>query len=58
MYMVYKIVPYARGWHTNIFCTLIFILGQDESQETTTKISDGQKSNFLLAGQESTSHFI
>ena len=27
---------HSSGWHYNIFCTPIFILGQDESQGTTT----------------------
>ena len=47
----------ARGWHSNILCTPIFILGQDESQGTINKIVDGQKSNCFLAGWESTLHF-
>ena len=46
-----------KGWHSNIFCTPIFILGQDESQGTTTEKAGGQKSNCLLDGQESTLHF-
>ena len=49
---------YGVTGHSNIFCTPIFVLGQDESQGTTPEIADGQKSNCLLAGQESTSHFI
>ena len=40
-----------------VFCSPIFVLSQDASQGTTTKIADGQKSNCLLAGQESISHF-
>ena len=50
---------FFEGWHSNIFCTVIFVLGKDESQGTTTKIVDGQKSNCLAAGhgQESTSYF-
>ena len=47
----------GRGWHSNIFCTPIFFLDQDESQRITTEIAGGQKSNCLLAGKESTSHF-
>ena len=47
----------SRGWHSNVFCTPIFILGQDEHQGTTTEKVAGQKSNCLLAGQESTLHF-
>ena len=31
--------PEARVWHSNIFCTLIFVLGQNESQGTTTEKS-------------------
>ena len=33
----------ARGWHSNIFCTPIFVLGQDESQGTTTEKSRWSK---------------
>ena len=29
----------TRGWHSDIFCTPIFVLGQDESQGTTTENS-------------------
>ena len=36
-----------KGWHSNIFCTSIFILGQDESQGLITEIADGQKSSLL-----------
>ena len=50
-------ILYSRGWHFNIFCTLIFVLGQDESQGSITEIADGQKSNLLLSGQGSTSYF-
>ena len=32
------ILPNPR-WHSNIFCTPIFVLGQDESQGTTTENS-------------------
>ena len=46
-----------REWHSNIFCTPIFVIGQDESQGTTTEMVDGQNLNCLLARQESTSHF-
>ena len=28
-----------KGWHSNIFCNPIFVLGQDESQGTTTENS-------------------
>ena len=38
----------SRGWHSNIFCTPIFVLGQDESPGTTTEIFDGQKSNCFM----------
>ena len=48
---------HTRGWYSNIFCILIFVLSQDKSQGTTTEIAGGQKSNCLLAGQGSTSHF-
>ena len=47
----------ASGWHSNIFCTAIFVLGQGESQGSITEIVDGQKSNLLLSGQGSTLHF-
>ena len=40
-----------------MFYTPIFILGQDESQGSITEIADGQKSDLLLSGQGSTSHF-
>ena len=33
----------ARGQHSNIFCTPIFVLGQDESQGTTTEKSGWSK---------------
>ena len=32
----------TRGRHSNRFCTPIFVLGQDESQGTTTELSGGQ----------------
>ena len=41
-----------------MLCTPIFILGQDESQRTMTDIANSQKSNCLLARQESTLHFM
>ena len=50
-----KTLILSRGWHSNIFCTPIFILSQDESQGSITEIADGQKSNLLLEG--STLHF-
>ena len=37
----------TRGWHSNILCTPIFVLGQDESQGSITEIADGQKSKLL-----------
>ena len=43
--------------HSNIFCTAIFVLGQDVSQGTTTKNSGWPKVKLPLAGQESISHF-
>ena len=46
-----------KGWHSNIFCTMIFVFGQDESQGTTTVKSEWSKVKLLLVGQESTSHF-
>ena len=43
----------SRGCHSNIlFCTSIFVLGQDEIQGTITEIAGGQKLNCLLPGQE------
>ena len=51
MFGVYK------GWYSNIFCALIFVLGQDEGQGSITENEDGQKSNFVLSGQRLTSHF-
>ena len=47
----------ANGWHSHIFCTPNLILGQDESQVSTSKIADGPTSNCLLAGQDSTLHY-
>ena len=41
-----------KGWHSNIFCTPIFILSQDESQETTTEITYSQKAILFLSGWE------
>ena len=37
----------ARGWHSNMFCTPIFVLSQDESQGFITEIVDGQKSTYF-----------
>ena len=47
------------GGGTPIYSVLrsSIVRGQDENQQTTTEIVDGQKSNCILAGQESTSHF-
>ena len=47
----------AKGWHCNIFCTPIFVLGQDESQGSNIEIADGQKASLLLSGQGSTLYF-
>ena len=33
----------SRGWHSNLFCTPIFVLGQGESQGTTAKKSGWSK---------------
>ena len=38
---------YTRGWHSNILCTLIFILGQSESQKSG-RIFVGQRSSIDL----------
>ena len=38
----------AKIWHSNIFCTPIFVLGQDESQGSIAEIADGQKSGSTL----------
>ena len=32
----------ARGWHCNILCTLIFVLGQNKSQLEIFSIVNGQ----------------
>ena len=48
----YLCIAMYKGWHSIILCTPIFILGQDEKQETTTEIVGGQKLNCVLAGQE------
>ena len=43
-WLITKVLSWqCKGWHSNIFCTPIFVLGQDESQGSTTKITDGKK---------------
>ena len=37
---VLSLAACTRGWHSNIFCTLLFVLGQDESQGSNIKIAD------------------
>ena len=41
----------AREWHSNIFCTAIFVLSQDESQGTTTEIVGSQSQIALWLGK-------
>ena len=43
--MISSEIPYhlIKGWHSNISCMLIFLLGQDESQGTTVEMADSQK---------------
>ena len=51
-------LPLDKGWHSNILCTPIFVLGQDESRGSITEIADGQKSNLLCMNKAgSTSNF-
>ena len=37
----------ARGWHSNIFCTPIFVLGQNENQKSSKKFAVSQKTSLV-----------
>ena len=45
----FRVLDAARGWHSNIFCTPIFLLGQDESQGSITeKLTVNSQTYFCL----------
>ena len=39
----------TRGWHSNILCTQIFVLGLNKSQQSTWNILHSQRSSYYIS---------